>query len=118
MSIKEALVREVQVGSDVEWFLQDKDTKEIVSAEGIIQGTKYEPFKFDDSNHFYSTSLDNVLAEGNIPPAKTATEFYKNINKLIKYINNTIPSSLETACLPSARLNERFLLTDNAKTFG
>ena len=60
------------VGSDVEFFLQDRTTGEVVSAEGLVKGTKEEPFFFDPENSFFATSLDNVAYEGNIPPAKTA----------------------------------------------
>lgn len=106
------------IGSDVEFFLQDKETKEIVSAEGIIKGTKHEPFRFDPKNPFYATSLDNVLAEGNIPPAKTPAEFYKNVETLINFINSSIPGTLQTVSLPAARLDQKYLETDNAQIFG
>lgn len=108
----------ILLGSDCEWFLQDKNTKEIISAEGIVKGTKDCPFYFDPENDFFATSLDNVLAEGNIPPAKTAYQFYKNLEKLNKYINANIPANLQTLAIPSARLDEKWLATDNAKTFG
>jgi len=111
-------INNLTLGSDIEYFLRDKKTKEVVSAEGIIRGTKDEPFKFVAGNKFFATSLDNVSAEGNIPPVKTAYEFYKNVAKLINYINATIPANLEAIAMPSARLDEKYLQTDNAKHFG
>ena len=51
------------IGGDHELFLREKETKNIVSAEGSIKGTKDEPFNFDKRDPFACTSLDCVLAE-------------------------------------------------------
>lgn len=112
------LIQNVSIGSDIEFFLKNKVTGEIVSAENIIQGTKYDPFHFDKRNRFFATSLDNVMAEGNIPPSNSPSEFYKNIAKLMRYISKTIPQELTLASLPSARLDEKWLQTDVARLFG
>lgn len=111
-------IKIIDVGSDIELFLQDKDTKEIISAEGFIKGTKYEPFVFDEQNKYFATSLDNVLMEFCIPPAKTAEEFYNNITKSMDYINSTLPDDLCAAILPSANLESRWLTTPQAINFG
>lgn len=111
-------IENYKVGSDIEWFLQDKESGEIVSAEGIVQGTKYDPYHFDPNEKFFATSLDNVLAEGNIPPAITASEFYKNVEILRNYIDSNLPKNLKTVALPSARLDEKYLQTENAQIFG
>lgn len=115
--VRKQLISDWSVGSDVEFFLRNKETKEIVSAEGIVKGTKYEPFHFDE-NPYYATSLDNVLAEGNIPPCNTPYEFYCAVEKLRKYIDSTISQDLETIALPAARLDEKYLQTENAKLYG
>jgi protein-arginine kinase activator protein McsA len=106
------------IGSDVEFFLKRKDSEEIVSAEGLIQGTKKEPFKFDKDEPFFATSLDNVMAEGNIPPARTPAEFYAYVEKLRNYIDATIPQDLMTVAIPSARLGFEHLMTENSQVFG
>lgn len=116
--VKREKVSDFLVGSDVEFFLQDIFSEEIVSAEGIVKGTKTEPFKFDKDNAFYATSLDNVMAEGNIPPASSAYEFYCNVEKLRQYIDSTIPKNLKTVAIPSARLDFKHLQTENAQVFG
>lgn len=106
------------IGADIEWFLKNKRTNEIVSAENIIKGSKTDPFRFDENNKFYATSLDNVMAEGNIPPADNVKDFLNSITKLADYINTSIPEDLCTTAIPSARLNEKFLQTENAMVFG
>ena len=111
-------VKNPKFGDDIEFFLKSKDNGEIVSAEGIIRGTKTDPYHFDDKNKFFATSLDNILAEGNIPPSTDPLEFYNNVNKLIQYINSIVPKELTTAALPSARLDVKYLQTDNAMIFG
>jgi hypothetical protein len=111
-------VTEVKIGADIEVFLRNKETGEIVSAEGIIPGTKYKPFIFDDSSEFHALSLDNVSPEFCIPPSTSPAEFYFGIEKALKYINSIIPKELETAALPAAYLDEKYLQTENAKLFG
>jgi hypothetical protein len=115
-------VKNWKIGADIEFFLKDKQTGEIVSAEGFVQGTKHNPFNFDKSNKFFATSLDNVLAEGCIPPIEagpTGNEKFKlYIQKLIAYFNHSIPSHLVVASVPSAILDPKWLQTENSKTFG
>jgi len=119
MSIQSLLMAEVTLGSDVEFFLRHKHSGEIVSAEGLIPGTKHEPAHFDPNNKYYATSLDNVMAEGNIPPTANALDFYKSIEKLRKHIDSlVINQNLETIAIPSARLDFKWLQTENAKLFG
>lgn len=112
------MIEDVLTGSDVEFFVQDKETNEIVSAEGLIKGTKSEPYKFDEVDHYFATSLDNVLYEGNIPPSKTKEDFIKNLNHLRSYMDRSLPSSLKTLAMGSARLDWKYLETDNARTYG
>lgn len=111
-------LKNVQVGADCEVFLQNKQTNEIVSAEGIIRGTKDVPFVFDEKNQFFCTSLDNILAEFCIPPAKSAEEFYNNIQKSMEYIGSTIPNDLCVAAVPSAILDSKYLQTEQSQIFG
>jgi hypothetical protein len=115
-------VKSWMLGADIEFFLKDKKTGEIVSAEGLVQGTKDNPFNFDKSNKFFATSLDNVLAEGCIPPIEagpTGNEKFKlYIDKLIAYFNQTIPAHLVVASIPSAILDPKWLQTEHSKTFG
>jgi hypothetical protein len=112
------MISNIKIGSDCEFFLSDQTTGEIVSAEGIIKGSKEEPFFFEENDPYYATSLDNVMAEGNIPPCTTDSEFFTALNHLKKYIANTIPSNLGVLSIASARLDPKYLQTENAMMFG
>lgn len=112
------LVDNMKIGADIEWFVADK-TGKIVSAEGYIQGTKAAPFKFDPKEPFFATQLDNVLAEGNIPPAANDVSFRTSVKTLQEYIDGVLkPHGLYTVARAAARLEEKYLQTENAKTFG
>jgi len=113
MFIKDSLI-----GGDHEVFLREKDSKEVVTAEGIIMGTKENPYNFDVVDPFACTSLDCVLAEYNIKPARTKSEYFEGIQKALDYISKNIPANLEIAVLPAARLNEKYLQSETAQRFG
>lgn len=112
------LITNPLIGADIEVFLRDKITQSPISAEGIIKGTKDEPFNFDSSNKYYAISLDNVAAEFCIPPSLTKEEFLHGIKKGINYINSVIPKELEIFSFPAAIFEDKWLQTENAKTFG
>jgi hypothetical protein len=106
------------IGADVELFVQNRKTKEIISAEGLVQGTKDNPFVFDAENPHFATSLDNVLAEFGIPPATNKVEFYNYLRKSRTFIEKSLPMDLCTAVLPAAELDPQWLTTRQAKRFG
>jgi hypothetical protein len=116
--MKKLLIENVTIGADVEVFLKDKKTDTIVSAEGIIQGTKHFPFQFVKDNPFYATSLDNVMAEFCIPPAKSGEDFRAGIEVALNYIQDTIPNYLTLWAFPAAKVDDRWLMTPNAQMFG
>jgi hypothetical protein len=107
----------VTIGADIEYFLKDKTTQEIISAEGIVQGTKDSPFNFNPEDKHFATSLDNVMVEHCIPISNNHSDFVKNILLCQNYLEN-LDDRLCLAIQPSARLHERFLQTRNSQTFG
>ena len=113
-----SLISNPLVGADIEVFLQDKESGAIVSAEGIIKGTKDDPFRFLPEEPHFATSLDNVMAEFCIPPAKKAIQFKENILFALGWIEGFIPNNLMPLAVPSARIDNRFLQTENAQLFG
>lgn len=112
------LITNLTLGSDVEFFLQNKNTGEIISAESYVKGTKNKPFNFDESSPFWATSLDNVAYEGNIPPVEKKDDWYGNLTRLRAYIDSTLPIDLCTVTLPSHNFDDKWLQTETAKTFG
>ncbi|MCZ2442250.1 MAG: hypothetical protein LC101_00485 [Flavobacteriales bacterium] len=106
------------IGTDAEFFLKNNETGEIVSGEGYIKGTKWRPFRFDKSNRWFTTQLDNVLAEITVPPSKTKEEFSKSVVHAIQYVQQILPSNLEPIALASAELDEKYLMTPQAMVFG
>lgn len=110
-------VGNVTIGTDVEFFVEDgKGT--IVSAETLIPGTKDKPFKLAAHPEGFATQLDNVLAEGNIPPTRTSYQFHQYIKYLRNQIDSILPTGLHTAAIASARLEDKYLSTEHARTFG
>ena len=116
--MKKNSVKNILIGADIEVFLKDKQSGEIVSAEGFIKGTKESPFNYDPSNKYFQLSLDNVEAEFGIPPVTDKKRFLEYIKKSLDYINSTVPPHLCTSATPAAILDDRWLQTDQAKLFG
>ncbi len=112
------LIENYKIGSDVEFFVKDEEQNEIISAEGLVRGTKRDPFCFMEDNPFFATSLDNVLVEGNIPPVVDKMEWLRNMNILRNYINSNLPKGMCTIALPAVEMNERWLQSEQARRFG
>lgn len=106
------------VGSDAEMFLYDSNNDEIISAEGYVKGTKDKPYVFDKKNRWFTTQLDNVLAEITIPPAKTAKEFSSALIKAINYVAKSLPEGILPVPVASAELDDKYLQTEQAIMFG
>jgi hypothetical protein len=79
----------LSVGSDPEYFLQNKDGK-IVSAIGKIGGTKNKPKPLKEIGKGYYIQEDNVLLEFNTPPAKNPTTFHTYHNRAVEFIKNML----------------------------
>lgn len=111
-------IEDVTLGADVELFLKDLNTNQIVSAEGYVKGQKYDPFHFDETNNGFILSLDNVLAEFGIPPVRKEEDWMANIKKAVQYIDSSIPPHLCTVAVPATTLDEMYLRSEQAKRFG
>lgn len=112
------LITDVTIGSDPELFVVIEETGEVVTAEPYIKGTKDEPFVFDINNAGFCTSLDNVMAEYTIPSVTSAKEMCSAIFHGVNFINEQLPKGLKTLAVGSAILDEKYLQTVAAKTFG
>ena len=110
-------IEKITLGADPEFLIQDDDTGEIVSAEGLIGGTKQEPKPISEVGH--SVQEDNIMAEFNIPPAMDAKSFSRDINLVIDHINDVIlPSNLSNSTKASHHMDEKFLGSEQSLMFG
>lgn len=110
------LINNVKLGADPEVFLIDTNTGKVISAEGIIGGTKDSPKKISEVGH--CVQEDNVMAEFNIPPAIDKESFSKDIQFVIDYLNESTHTNTKVLIAASAELESHFLETPQAKMFG
>lgn len=115
---KKKLIDNIQIGSDFELFLYNNTKKEYINAKPFIKGTKKRPFNFDKSNKFWRTCLDNVLAEGNIPPCTSKKQFVDSIIKVMSYINETTPHDVNLHAVPAIYMPPHQLNTRESVEIG
>lgn len=106
----------ITLGSDPEIFVENKKG-EVVSAIGLIQGTKDEPFPISENGHMIQ--IDNVAMEFNIPPCHTEDEFVENIMFVKDYLSNIAESNnLVLSNKASYSLHPDELLDPISQVFG
>lgn len=108
----------ITIGCDPEVFLKEINSDKFISAIGLIGGSKKYPKPITNEGHFIQE--DNVSAEFNIPPCKTAEEMVKHITFVKDYIEDTIakPNGLIVCVVPSALFDPDQLANDTALEFG
>lgn len=109
------LIEDVTLGCDPELFLRKGD--EIISAEGLIGGSKHDPKLISDEGH--AIQEDNVMMEFNIPPSDNPVAFKNNINFVLEYLTvlaKQFDSSLDISA--SNILDDKYLNTKQARLFG
>ena len=111
----------ITLGADPECFIVNKETGKVVSSIGIIPGEKGDPWRSDDMPEGYGIEIDNILAEFNIPPAKTKEEFVMSLEYmkqyLISYVKKVNPH-YTIKCSASELVDWDQLQSDEAKLFG
>lgn len=111
-------IENITIGCDPELFLKDATSDTFVSAIGLVGGTKKQPKPITDKGHCIQE--DNVAAEFNIPPCKTAEEMVEHITLVKDHLNDKIakPNGLTIAVVPSAIFDDNQLNCDAALEFG
>jgi len=105
----------IKLGTDPEIFIENET--EIVSAVGLIPGTKNDPHPISEEGHFIQT--DNIAFEFNIPPCDNANDYVKNINHVKEYLEVIAKAhgySLSTKA--SDEINPIHLQSEQAQVFG
>lgn len=103
-------------GCDPELFLFDINTGEYISPDGLIPGTKEDPFKVPGG----AIQQDGMAAEFNIDPASTYNEFDKNIRMVTDYLQASLPKGVVLQALPAVTFSEKVWegASDVAKMLG
>lgn len=112
-------IKILKFGSDPEFLLRDKNTKELISSIGIIPGTKEEPVKVPEMGEYFTVQIDNVLGEISVNPADNPEELWNNIQAGFDYIrNNHLPENVEIFHASSGSYSDEQLDNDIARVFG
>jgi hypothetical protein len=92
-------------GCDPEGFIFKGDTA--VSAEGLIPGTKEEPYPLEIKGEVIGYSqVDGMAAEFNIPPVTSFKDFNRCIDLTIKEIEKMLPQGHELRFIPSVNFDK------------
>lgn len=111
-------IKEYKVGSDPEFFLVDKDSREIISAIPFIPGDKYDPYQIPNLSDGHMIQTDNVMVEYCLPATAKANNLYRSYRDCVLYTNSIVPSHLEVELKQSGRVSESQLLDPRTKVFG
>lgn len=105
----------ITIGSDPEFFIVDKKGDAFPSI-GIFNGTKESP---EDQGGGFALLKDNVLVEGNIPPARNVDEFVASMKTLKSMMNSVLAvAGLQLYSADSMKFKPRFLDHPEANVFG
>jgi len=78
---------EILIGADPEFFVRNKKTNELISAHGLIAGTKKEPIPMGPGH----AQVDGMALEINVPPAKNAKEFIDGFKGVMNALQKELP---------------------------
>ena len=102
------------LGSDPEAFLRDKEGN-VVSAIGVLPGTKENPFGTPNG----SIQVDNILAEFNSRPAYSLQEFISNHKLIIGDLEDVLkPMDLRLDFMASYLADEALLSDPQSRVAG
>jgi hypothetical protein len=104
------------IGADPELFLYDTKSGKYICADGLIPGTKAEPFKVPGG----AVQVDGMAAEFNIDPVDTFEGFDKNITKVLATLSSMLPTGVQLVAKSSVVFDEDVwdAAPDHAKELG
>lgn len=111
-------INNLTFGSDPEYFVINEKTGMILSSINLVNGTKEIPEPLGDG---FFILKDNILVEGNLPPASTKEGFMENVfglkKRILEYLKAINPSLglLHKDC---ADVDMAFLSHPEAMQFG
>jgi hypothetical protein len=88
-------------GADPELFVVDTEGN-YVSAHGLIEGTKQEPFKVDKGAY----QVDGMAAEFNIEPVDNFEAFNTNIITVLRQLKAALPKGFGLKIEPAVRFSQ------------
>ena len=108
-------INNITIGSDPEFFIVTNN-EEAFPSINLFSGTKDEP---EDKGNGFAILKDNVLVEGNIPPAKTKEEYVRYMLTLQDMINEVLAiGGMKLHAADSMKYKPRFLDHPEANVFG
>jgi hypothetical protein len=113
----------MKIGFDPEFFLRDKATGKLISAIGLVGGSKDNPKPIGNGCFVQE---DNVAVEFNIPPVEytnveeTSQIVWEYFQYVYDWVNKNVcePNGLEIAIIPSGYFEPDQLDNEAARTFG
>lgn len=103
------------VGSDPEAMIIDTTTGKMISAVGLIPGTKENPESIGNGCYIQA---DNVNVEWCVPPTQDPEDFIKNIRYCVQYTNSILPQGHRVLLRSSHVFDSDQLTTPEALEFG
>jgi len=77
----------ILIGADPEFFVRSKKTGELVSAVGLIEGTKAKPVPMGPG----MAQVDGMALEINVPPAENAKDFIAGFHATMAALRKELP---------------------------
>lgn len=105
----------ITIGADPEVFVKDGKTGDIETSWGVVKGSKDKPFK---TKHGF-LHRDNVLAEMNVDPASSASQFATNVQAIMGDLSSMLAKSeKEISIISSNMMDIKYLTHYEAARFG
>jgi len=105
------------IGTDPEFFLQDKTSLQFIPASEFFM--EYDKNNPKDYGNGYGALRDNVMVEFNVPPSSSKEEFIATIYKGIDLIRRDVPNRIDFKFQASAEFDKELLKSaEGGEEFG